>query len=180
MSNRFTGLWKDREFLKYWSASAISDVGSQVTALALPLIGALTLGASAWEMGVLTAAGTLPILVVGLFAGVIVDRLPFASPNDPIVAARVEKLKKEGKEHFYSYQVPSAVLALKQGLGRLIRTRSDRGILCILDLRILTKRYGKIFRDSLYGSPLRRSPEDIEAFFAPPADSPATHGQEQA
>jgi ATP-dependent DNA helicase DinG len=101
---------------------------------------------------------------------VIIDRLPFASPNDPIVSARVEKLKKEGKEPFYSYQVPCAVLALKQGLGRLIRTRSDRGILCILDLRILTKRYGKIFRDSLYGSPLKRSPADIDAFFAAPAD----------
>ncbi|HYE89929.1 MAG TPA: MFS transporter [Terriglobales bacterium] len=72
---RFTGLWHDREFLKYWTASAISDVGSQITALALPLIGALTLGASAWEMGVLTAAGSLPIVVCGLFAGVVVDRL---------------------------------------------------------------------------------------------------------
>ncbi len=75
MRERFTGLWRDREFLKYWTASAISDVGSQVTALALPLLGALTLGATAWEMGVLTAAGTAPILVVGLFAGVLVDRL---------------------------------------------------------------------------------------------------------
>jgi ATP-dependent DNA helicase DinG len=59
-----------------------------------------------------------------------------------------------------------AVIALKQGLGRLIRTRSDRGILCILDLRILTKPYGKIFRKSLYESPLHRDPQDIEAFFA--------------
>ncbi len=75
MHRRFTGLWRDREFLKYWTASAISDVGSQVTALALPLIGALTLHATAWEMGVLTAAGTAPILLVGLFAGVLVDRL---------------------------------------------------------------------------------------------------------
>jgi MFS family permease len=75
LRQRFTGLWRDRDFLRYWAASAISDVGSQVTALALPLIGAITLGASAWEMGVLTAAGTAPILVVGLFAGVLVDRL---------------------------------------------------------------------------------------------------------
>jgi MFS family permease len=75
MRERFTGLWRDREFMKYWAASAISDVGSQVTSLALPLIGALTLGATAWEMGVLTAAGTAPILVAGLFAGVLVDRL---------------------------------------------------------------------------------------------------------
>jgi MFS family permease len=68
-------LWRHREFLKYWTASAISDVGSQVTALALPLIGALTLGATPWQMGLLTASSTAPILLVGLFAGVLVDRL---------------------------------------------------------------------------------------------------------
>ena len=75
MRQRFTGLWCDREFLKYWTASAISDVGSQITALALPLIGALTLMATPWQMGALTAASTAPIVIVGLFAGVIVDRL---------------------------------------------------------------------------------------------------------
>jgi MFS family permease len=75
MPDRFTGLWRDHEFLKYWTASAISDVGSQITALALPLIGALTLAATPWQMGVLNAAGTIPILLVGLFAGVWVDRL---------------------------------------------------------------------------------------------------------
>jgi MFS family permease len=75
MRERFTGLWRDREFLKYWTASAISDVGAQITALVLPLIGALTLAASPWEMGVLTAAGSAPALLVGLFAGVWVDRL---------------------------------------------------------------------------------------------------------
>ncbi len=104
---------------------------------------------------------------------VIVDRLPFAPPNDPIVAARLEKLRKEGKEHFYSFQVPMAVISLKQGLGRLIRTRSDRGVLCILDLRILTKSYGKVFRESLYGSPIRRDPRDIESFFSNDSDSDA-------
>ena len=72
---RFTGLWRDRDFVTYWAASAISDVGSQITALALPLIGAITLGASALEMGVLTAAGSAPIVIFGLFAGVLVDRL---------------------------------------------------------------------------------------------------------
>src|SRR5712692_4415609 len=75
MRERFTGLWRDREFLKYWTASAISDVGAQITALVIPLIGALTLAASPWEMGVLTAAGSAPALLVGLFAGVWVDRL---------------------------------------------------------------------------------------------------------
>ncbi len=74
LDSRFTGLWRHREFLKYWTASAISDVGSQVTALALPLIGALTLAATPWQMGLLTASSTAPILLVGLFAGVWVDR----------------------------------------------------------------------------------------------------------
>ncbi|MFH1112320.1 MAG: ATP-dependent DNA helicase [Pseudomonadota bacterium] len=111
---------------------------------------------------------------------VMVDRLPFAPPNDPIVSARLEKLRREGKEHFYSFQVPMAVIALKQGLGRLIRTRSDRGILCILDLRILTKSYGKVFRESLHGSPLRRDPQDIESFFSTSPDSagPAAKNRE--
>src|SRR5499426_1481909 len=69
------GLWRDREFLKFWAASAISDVGSQVTTLALPLIAVLLLGATPWQMGLLSAAGAAPVLVVGLFAGVWVDRL---------------------------------------------------------------------------------------------------------
>jgi len=72
---RLSGLHRNPEFLKYWTASAISDVGSQVTALALPLIGALTLNATPWQMGVLTASGTVPIVLMGLFAGVWIDRL---------------------------------------------------------------------------------------------------------
>src|SRR5215510_4164741 len=70
-----TGLWRDREFLKFWAASAISDLGSQVSTLALPLIAVLMLGATPWQMGLLSAAGAAPVLVVGLFAGVWVDRL---------------------------------------------------------------------------------------------------------
>lgn len=71
---RFTGLWRHPAFLTLWAASAVSDVGSQVSALALPLIAALTLGATAWQMGLLSAAGSAPVLLVGLFAGVWVDR----------------------------------------------------------------------------------------------------------
>lgn len=97
---------------------------------------------------------------------VIVDRLPFAPPDDPVVSARIERIKGANGEPFYSFQVPMAVIALKQGLGRLIRTRSDRGILCILDKRILTKSYGRVFRNSLYDSPLRRNIKDIETFFS--------------
>jgi ATP-dependent DNA helicase DinG len=80
---------------------------------------------------------------------VIVDRLPFAVPSDPIVAARVRALQEEGRNPFAEFQVPEAVLALKQGFGRLIRTKTDRGVLALLDTRISRMPYGKIFLESL-------------------------------
>jgi ATP-dependent DNA helicase DinG len=80
---------------------------------------------------------------------VIVDRLPFAVPSDPVVAARVRALQEEGRNPFSEFQVPQAVLALKQGFGRLIRTKSDRGVLALLDTRITRMPYGKIFLESL-------------------------------
>ncbi len=80
---------------------------------------------------------------------VIIDKLPFAVPSDPIVAARVRALMDDGRNAFAEFQVPEAVLALKQGFGRLIRTKSDRGILSILDNRIRRMQYGKIFIESL-------------------------------
>ena len=80
---------------------------------------------------------------------VMVDRLPFAVPSDPIVAARVHALQEDGRNPFAEFQVPQAVLALKQGFGRLIRTKTDRGVLALLDSRILRMPYGRIFLDSL-------------------------------
>ncbi len=80
---------------------------------------------------------------------VIIDRLPFAVPSDPIVAARVRALQEDGRNPFAEYQIPEAVLALKQGFGRLIRSRSDRGVLAILDNRIQRMQYGRIFFESL-------------------------------
>jgi ATP-dependent DNA helicase DinG len=80
---------------------------------------------------------------------VIVDRLPFAVPSDPIVAARVRALQEDGRNPFAEFQVPEAVLALKQGFGRLIRTKTDRGVLALLDSRIQRMAYGKIFIESL-------------------------------
>ena len=80
---------------------------------------------------------------------VIVDRLPFAVPSDPIVAARVRALQDDGRNPFAEFQVPEAVLSLKQGFGRLIRTKSDRGVLALLDTRIQRMPYGKIFLESL-------------------------------
>jgi ATP-dependent DNA helicase DinG len=80
---------------------------------------------------------------------VIIDRLPFAVPSDPIVAARVKSIDAEGGNAFFQYQVPAAVIALKQGFGRLIRSLHDRGLLCLLDNRILKKQYGRVFVESL-------------------------------
>jgi ATP-dependent DNA helicase DinG len=80
---------------------------------------------------------------------VIIDKLPFAVPSDPVVAARVRALEEDGRNAFAEYQVPEAVLALKQGFGRLIRSKTDRGILAILDNRIRRMQYGRIFLESL-------------------------------
>jgi ATP-dependent DNA helicase DinG len=95
---------------------------------------------------------------------VIVDRLPFAVPSDPIVAARVRALQEDGRNPFAEYQVPEAVLALKQGFGRLIRARSDRGVLAILDNRIQRMQYGKIFLESLPAYATTRDIAAVERF----------------
>jgi ATP-dependent DNA helicase DinG len=96
---------------------------------------------------------------------VIVDRLPFAVPSDPIVAARVRALNEEGRNAFAEYQVPAAVLALKQGFGRLIRSKTDRGVLSILDNRIQRMAYGKIFIESLPKYGKTQELKDVEGFF---------------
>ena len=88
-------------------------------------------------------------------SAVIVDRLPFSVPSDPVVAARIRQINEEGGNAFVEYQIPEAVIALKQGFGRLIRSETDRGVLGILDHRIVKKHYGKIFFDSL--PPYRRA-----------------------
>jgi ATP-dependent DNA helicase DinG len=80
---------------------------------------------------------------------VIIDRLPFAVPSDPVVAARIKAIDAEGGNAFFQYQVPAAVITLKQGFGRLIRSLNDRGLLALLDNRILKKQYGRAFVESL-------------------------------
>ncbi len=97
---------------------------------------------------------------------VVVDRLPFSRPNEPIMEARLERIAHFGGSPFWDYQVPAAIILLKQGLGRLIRTRQDRGLLAILDPRILRKSYGKAFLESLPQCRWVRDREAIEPFFA--------------
>jgi ATP-dependent DNA helicase DinG len=80
---------------------------------------------------------------------VVIDKLPFASPDDPILRARVEQMKKDGKDAFNQLQVPAAIIALKQGIGRLIRDVDDEGVLVIGDPRLYARQYGKKFVASL-------------------------------
>lgn len=97
---------------------------------------------------------------------VVIDKLPFSVPTDPIISARVDLLAESGRNPFYEYQLPEAVIMLKQGLGRLIRSRSDRGVLCILDKRILTRGYGRAFIESLPRCRLARDVEELRLFLA--------------
>jgi ATP-dependent DNA helicase DinG len=96
---------------------------------------------------------------------VIIDKLPFAVPSDPVIGARQRYIDNHGGNSFNSYSVPSAIINLKQGLGRLIRSATDRGVLSILDPRIVTKGYGQQFLKSLPPSRVTRKIEDVEQFF---------------
>ena len=97
---------------------------------------------------------------------VIIDKLPFASPGDPITSARIESIRARGGDPFADYQVPLAILALQQGLGRLIRHRQDRGVLAVLDPRLKTKHYGRRFVSSLPPAPVVHDLAQVSAFFS--------------
>ncbi len=97
---------------------------------------------------------------------VIIDKLPFASPDDPVLQARAAAMEQDGRSPFMEYQLPEAVIALKQGVGRLIRDEADSGVLVLCDPRLLSKGYGKTFLASLPPMPVTRQMEDIEQFFA--------------
>lgn len=96
---------------------------------------------------------------------VIIDKLPFASPGDPITAARIEAINARGESAFEAYQLPLAILTLQQGLGRLIRHRRDRGVLAVLDPRLRTKGYGARFLEAVPDAPVVSRLDDITRFF---------------
>jgi len=119
---------------------------------------AVLLGAASFWEGVDVRGEALSV--------VLIDKLPFAPPDDPVLAARIEALRAEGGNPFMEYQLPQAVLQLKQGVGRLIRDETDRGVLVLCDPRLHAKSYGRTVRASLPPMKLTRSLADVQAFFA--------------
>ena len=119
---------------------------------------AVLLGAASFWEGVDVRGEALSV--------VLIDKLPFAPPDDPVLAARIEALREAGGNPFMEYQLPQAVLQLKQGAGRLIRDEEDRGVLVLCDPRLYTKAYGRTVRASLPPMKLTRELADVEAFFA--------------
>ena len=119
--------------------------------------GAVLLGTSSFWQGVDVVGDALSC--------VIIDKLPFASPGDPVTAARVDAIRAAGGDAFAEYQVPLAILALLQGLGRLLRSRTDRGVLAILDPRLRTKGYGRRFLASLPPAPVTHDLDAVGHFF---------------
>ena len=116
----------------------------------------MLLATSSFWQGVDVAGDTLSC--------VIIDKLPFAAPSDPITAARMDAIVQDGGDPFAEYQVPLAILSLLQGLGRLIRHRHDRGVLSILDTRIVSKGYGSRFRASLPPAPVVHHMHEVQEF----------------
>lgn len=98
---------------------------------------------------------------------VIIDKLPFAPPDDPVLSARVDKLSQEGKNAFMEYQLPYSIITLKQGAGRLIRDETDRGVLMICDPRLIEKSYGRKIWQSLPPFKRTRDVEEVKTFFNP-------------
>ena len=97
---------------------------------------------------------------------VLIDKLPFASPGDPVLQARLDAIRRRGGNPFMQYQVPQAAIALKQGAGRLIRDVSDRGVLVVCDRRLLQKGYGQTFLDAMPPFARTRDLDEVLAFFA--------------
>ena len=126
------------------------------------------LGAASFREGVDVAGDALSVVVI--------DKLPFAAPDDPVFEARLDAIRRGGGNPFRDEQLPQAVIALKQGVGRLIRSETDRGVLVLCDPRLIGKSYGRVFFDSLPPFTRTRDVADVHAFFAaesadPPPDA---------
>ncbi|MFE0502059.1 ATP-dependent DNA helicase [Lysobacter soli] len=115
------------------------------------------LGAASFREGVDVAGDALSVVVI--------DKLPFAAPDDPVFEARLDAIRRNGGNPFRDEQLPQAVIALKQGAGRLIRNENDRGVLVLCDPRLTSKTYGSVFLNSLPPLPKTRRVEDVAAFF---------------
>jgi ATP-dependent DNA helicase DinG len=117
---------------------------------------AILLGSASFREGVDVRGRALSV--------VIIDRLPFASPGDPLLQARLDVIREAGGNPFMDYQLPQAVIALKQAVGRLIRDYDDRGVAMVCDPRLVTKRYGSVFMKSLPPMPVTHQLADVEDF----------------
>ena len=120
--------------------------------------------ACCWARRVSARASTSPAMRCSV---VVIDKLPFAAPDDPVFEARLDAIRRNGGNPFRDEQLPQAVIALKQGAGRLIRNETDRGVLVLCDPRLTGKTYGSVFLNSLPPLPKTRGVEDVQAFFAP-------------
>ena len=170
---------KGRAFLLFTSHRALREAAEQLRDSPWPLFvqgtaprntlleqfrasgnGVLLGAASFWE-GVDVAGEALSVVVI--------DRLPFAAPDDPVLEAKLDAVRRVGGNPFRDEQLPQAAIALKQGVGRLIRSHLDRGVLVLCDPRLLGKSYGRLFLDSLPPFPRTRDIQDVQDFFATPS-----------
>jgi ATP-dependent DNA helicase DinG len=118
---------------------------------------AVLLGAASFWEGVDVRGEALSLVVI--------DKLPFAAPDDPVTQARIEAMRERGQNPFLDYQLPEAIIALKQGVGRLIRDPQDRGVLMLCDPRLMTKSYGRVFLKALPPLPVTHALRDVQSFF---------------
>jgi len=151
----------ERDGLEYPLLAQGTGSRSELLARFRSLGNAVLLGSASFWQGVDVRGEALSLVVI--------DKLPFAPPDDPVLAARIDALRARGGNPFSEFQLPQAILQLKQGAGRLIRDRTDRGVLMLCDPRLFSRPYGRVVRNSLPQMRLTREIADVQAFFAGPA-----------